>query len=104
LAKIAGELFFATLADGGPVPAAQVTATVALAAAEERFRDSRTGLPPGEHDVSWAISRTANLCRALGLLALGSDWPDRRYQLTPVGTATALEALRARATGPRTLT
>jgi hypothetical protein len=104
LAKIAGELFFATLADGGPVPAAQVTATVALAAAEERFRDSRTGLPPGEHDVSWAISRTANLCRALGLLALGSDWPDRRYELTPVGTATALKVLRAIAAGPRTLT
>ena len=41
-----------------------------------------------------AIARTANLCRALGLLIPGSDWPDRRCQLTPVGTATALEALR----------
>jgi hypothetical protein len=100
----AGELFLALLADGEPQPAAQVTATVAQAVAEEGFRDNRTDLPPGEHDVSWAVARTANLCRALGLLALGSDWPDRRYQLTPVGTATALEALRARATGPRTLT
>ncbi|MCW2934028.1 MAG: hypothetical protein JWM19_4990 [Actinomycetia bacterium] len=99
----AGEIFLAMLADGGPVPASQVTATVAQAAAEEQFRDSRTGQPPGEHDVSWAISRTANLCRALGLLAPGSDWPDRRYQLTPVGTATALEALRACATGPRVI-
>jgi hypothetical protein len=100
----AGELFLALLADGEPQPAAQVTATVAQAVAEEGFRDSQTDLPPDEHDISWAIARTANLCRALGLLALGSDWPDRRYQLTPVGTATALEALRARATGPRTLT
>ncbi len=100
----AGELFLAMLADGGPVPAGQVTATVVRAASEEGFRDSRTGQPPGEHDVSWAISRTANLCWALGLLALGSDWPDRCYQLTPAGTATALEALRAHATGPRTLT
>jgi hypothetical protein len=99
----AGELFLSLLADGQPQPAAQVTATVAQAAAEEQFRDSRTGLPPGEHDISWAIARTANLCRALGLLALGNDWPDRRYQLTPVGTATALEGLRAHATGPRTL-
>lgn len=103
LTVFASELFLAMLADGDPVPAAQVTATVAQAAAEEEFRDSRTGQPPGEHDISWAISPTANLCRALGLLAPGSDWPDRRYQLTPVGTATALEALRARATGPRTL-
>jgi hypothetical protein len=99
----AGELFLAMLADGGPVPAGQVTATIAQAAAEEEFRDSRTGQPPGEHDVSWAISPTANLCSALGLLTPGNAWPDRRYQLTPVGTATALEALRARATGPRTL-
>ena len=99
----AGELFLAILADGEPAPAGQITATVAQAAAEEEFRDSRTGQPPGEHDISWAVSRTANLCRALGLLAPGSDWPERRYQLTPVGTATALEALRARATGPRTL-
>jgi hypothetical protein len=100
----AGELFLAMLADAGPLPAGQITATVAQAAAEEGFRDSRTGQAPGDHDISWAISRTGNLCRALGLLAPGSDWPDRRYELTPAGTATALEALRARATGPRTLT
>lgn len=99
----ARELFLAMLADGGPLPAAQVTATVVQAAAEEEFHDSRTGLPPGEHDISWAISRTANLCRALGLLAPGSEWPDRSYQLTPLGYATALEALRAHATGPRAL-
>lgn len=84
------------------MPTGQITATVGQAVAEEEFRDSRSDLPPGEHDIGWAIARTANLCRALGLLVPGGDWPDRRYQLTPVGTATALEALRARATGPRT--
>jgi hypothetical protein len=99
----AGELFLALLADGEPQPAEQVTAVVAQAVAEEQFRDSRTNLPPGEHDVRWATAQTVNLCRALGLLASG-EWPDRSYQLTPVGAATALEALRARATGPRTLT
>jgi hypothetical protein len=83
----AGELFLALLADGQPQPAEQVTATVAQAATEEGFRDSRTDLLPGEHDISWAIARTANLCRALGLFALGSDWPDRRYQLSPVGSS-----------------
>lgn len=103
LTGFAGELFLAMLAGGGPLPAGQVSATVARAAAEEEFRESRTGQPPGEHDITWAISPTASLCRALGLLAAGGDHPERRYQLTPVGTATALEALRARATGPRTL-
>lgn len=100
----AGELLLAMLAGAGPLPARQITATVAQAAAEEGFRDSRTGQPPDEHGIGWAIARTGNLCRALGLLAPGSDWPERRYELTPIGTATALEPLRARATGPRTLT
>jgi hypothetical protein len=103
-AVFAGELFLALLANGDSLPAAQVTATVAQAAAEEDFRDSRTGQPPGEHGIAWVTARTANLWRALGVLAPGSDWPDHRYQLTPVGTATALEALRARATGPRAIT
>jgi hypothetical protein len=42
-------------------------------------------------------------CRALGLLAVGGDWRDRSYGLTSTGQATALAALRARATGPRTI-
>jgi hypothetical protein len=100
----AGDLFLAMLIDAGPMSAGQITATVAQAAAEGGFRDSRTGQPAGDHDIGWAISRTGNLCRALGLLAPGNDWPDRRYELTPAGTATALQALRACATGPRTLT
>ena len=81
----------------------QINAAVGLAAAEEGFRDSRTGQPPDEHAVSWAVHATSNLCRALGLLAVGSDWSDRGYGLTDTGQAVALEALRARATGPRTI-
>jgi hypothetical protein len=72
-------------------------------AGEEGFRESRTGEPPGEQDVGWALHHTINLCLALGLLAVGGDWADRSYELTGAGKATALEALRARATGPRTL-
>lgn len=85
------------------MPGSQIEAAVGLAAAEEGFRDSRTGEPPDEHEISWAIHETSNLCRALGLLASGSDWSDRSYGLTGTGKATALEALRARATGPRTI-
>lgn len=101
----AGELFLALLlgAGGGPLHAKQAEAIVTDAVQETGFRDSRTGLPPGEHDIGWAIARTVNLCRALELFQPGSTWPDRTYQLTPVGLATTLEALRARATGPRTL-
>jgi hypothetical protein len=99
----AGELFLALLLDAGSVPDTEIKATVEQAAAEEGFRESRTGEPPGEHDIGWAIHGTSNICRALGLLAAGSDWFGRSYGLTDTGKATALEALRARATGPRTI-
>jgi hypothetical protein len=99
----AGELFLALLLDADEVPGSQINAAVGLAAAEEGFRDGRTGEPPDEHHVSWAVHATSNLCRALGLLAVGRDWSDRGYGLTDTGKATALAALRARATGPRTI-
>jgi hypothetical protein len=99
----AGELFLALLLDADPVPDREIKATVAQAVAEEGFRDARSGELPDEHDISWALHETSNLCRALGLLAVGGDWRDRSYGLTGTGQATALEALRARATGPRTI-
>lgn len=34
----------------------------------------------------------------LGLLSIGGDWDDRAYGLNDAGRATALEALRSRAT------
>ena len=89
--------------DADEVPGSQINAAVGLAAAEEGFRDGRTGEPPDEHHVSWAVHATSNMCRALGLLAAGRDWSDRGYGLTDTGKATALAALRARATGPRTI-
>ena len=84
-------------------PTASSRATVGQAAAEEGFRETRTFGPPDEHHISRAIHETSNLCRALGLLASGGDWRDRSYGLTDTGQATALEALRSRATGPRTV-
>ncbi|HLN68105.1 MAG TPA: hypothetical protein VK280_12600 [Streptosporangiaceae bacterium] len=102
-AVFAGELFLTLLLDADSVPNTQIKATVEQAVTEEGFRDSRTGEPPDEHDIGWAVHETSNLCLALGLLAVGGDWRDRSYGLTSTGQATALAALRARATGPRTI-
>jgi hypothetical protein len=99
----AGELFLALLLDVKSAASSEITVTVGQAVAEEGFRQRRTGEPPGEHDISRAIHATSNMCRALGLLAAGSDWFDQSYGLTGTGKATALEALRTRATGPRTI-
>ena len=96
-------LFLALLLAADSVPGTQIKATVGQAVAEEGFRVSRTGELPDEHHIGWAVHETSNLCRALGLLAAGGDWRDRSYGLTGTGQATALVALRARATGPRTI-
>jgi hypothetical protein len=97
----AGELFLAVLVDVDAMPYEELTETIARAVAEEGFRETRTGDLPSEHDVSWAIHATLNPCRALGVLTEGGTWRDRRYGLNDAGKATALEALRVRATGAR---
>jgi hypothetical protein len=102
-AVFAGELFLAVLVAADSVPGAHIKAAVGQAVAEEGFRVSRTGELPDEHHIGWTVHETSNLCRALGLLAVGGDWRDRSYGLTGTGQATALAALRARATGPRTI-
>lgn len=98
-----GELFLVLLLAADSVGYREITATVHRAVAEEGFRDNRTDTAPDEEDVSWVVHDTINPCRALGLLAQGGDWRDRRYGLTAIGKATALEALHSRATGPRTV-
>ena len=100
-----GEMFLAMLLEGRyPRPFDEILATV-VASGGEGDLSCRTGPgePPSEDDASWAIHDTSNLCRALGLLMVGADWHDRSYGLTETGKATALEALRARATGLRTI-
>jgi hypothetical protein len=99
----AGELVLALLLDTDSMPYDEIKAVVGQAAGEEGFREARTGEPPTDHEVGWAISDTTNLCRALAVLSAGGDWNDRSYGLTKVGKVAALEALRARATGPRTI-
>jgi hypothetical protein len=97
-----GELFLALMVDVESLPMDTIAARVRRAANEAGFRDLSTGKPPSEDHVRWALHETINPCRALGLLSAGAGWNDDSYGLTPVGKATALEALRARATGPRT--
>jgi hypothetical protein len=99
----AGELFLALLLIADSTSGSDIMAMVQQAADEEGFRVRRTGEPPSEHDVSWAIQGTSNLCRALGLLTADSHCSESSYGLTDAGKATAIEALRARATGPRTI-
>ena len=41
--------------------------------------------------------------RAPGLLTVSTNWRDRSYGLTAIGKATALETLRARTAGTRTI-
>ncbi len=101
LGLFAGELFLALLADSDSVSYKDLTSTIGRAVAEKGFRETRTGEPANEQDVSWAIHATLNPCRALGILTEGGTWRDRRYGLTDAGKVTTLEALRARATGPR---
>jgi hypothetical protein len=96
----AGELFFALLLDADSLPLSKIAAKVGRAANEAGFRDYRTKKPPAEDDVSWVVFDAINLCRALGLLSVGAGWNEDSYGLTPIGKATALETLRARATGP----
>ncbi|HKN50635.1 MAG TPA: hypothetical protein VJ010_10460 [Actinomycetota bacterium] len=90
-----------TLVDVEVMSARAIRANIFTAACEAGFQDNRTGDPPDDRAVSWALHETLNLCRALGLLSVGGGWHDRDYGLTPVGKATALEALRARGTRPR---
>jgi hypothetical protein len=97
----AGELFLALLLGVDSLPVSKIAARVGRAAHESGFREYRTGNPPDEDHVRWVLYDTINPCRALGLLSAGAAWNEDSYGLTAIGKATALEALRARATGPR---
>lgn len=94
-----GEIALAMLVNSTKVPADDLYETVAIAAAQEGYREAGTGQVPRRNTVSRAVHETINLCDALGLLLPRRDWRDSSYGLTAAGTAVALEALRARATG-----
>ena len=60
-----------------------------------------TGAPPDPQAVQRQLADPLRLPGVLGLSREGGDWRARTVTLTGVGRATALEALRARASGPR---
>lgn len=66
----------------------------------ERHADSREA-PLGESSVSGALYDLQRTIRLLGMLEEGGDWQRRELRLTEIGRASAREALRAVAAGPR---
>jgi hypothetical protein len=99
LSRLAGEVLLALLVDAETVPYSQVVETAGRSAEEANYRDVATGLPPGEPTINRALHETIHPCRALGMLSSDGD-EGSKIGLTAAGKATALEALRARATGP----
>lgn len=91
-------MVLAVLVDVASIPREGIYGAALSAATEAGFREVGSNQPPGAAAVRWAADQTLRLCGALGLLALGGDWNDPGYALTDLGRATALEALRARAT------
>jgi hypothetical protein len=98
---IVTELVLALLLGAGEVLEAVLVERVHAAVAGEGWHDRVTGKPPDPQDVRRQLADPLRLLAVLGLSREGGDWRARTVALTGVGHATALEALRARATGPR---
>ena len=95
------ELVLALLLDAGEVVEAELVERVHAVVVGEGWHDRATGRPPDPEDVRRQLAEPLRLLGVLGLSREGGDWQARTVALTSVGGATALEALRARATGPR---
>ena len=98
---IVTELALALLLDADEVLQAELVERVHAAVVGEGWHDRATGRPPDPEDVRRQLADPLRLLGVLGLSREGGDWRARTVALTGVGRATALEALRARATGPR---
>ncbi len=95
-----GELFLGLVLEDDQVESKDLHRLIRAAVKEEDFRERRTGESPNDDDIAVAIAGTSDLCRCLGLLA-DADLKHLGYSFTDTGRATALEALRIKATGPR---
>jgi hypothetical protein len=98
---IVTELTLALLLDTGEILEAELVERVRAAVVGEGWHDRATGEPPDPQDVQRQLADPLRLLGVLGLSPEGGDWRARTVALTGVGRATALEALRARASGPR---
>ena len=94
------ELALALLLDADEVLQAELVERMHAAVVGEGWHDRATGRPPDPGDVRRQLADPLRLLGVLGLSWEGGDWRARTVALTGVGRATALEALRARATGP----
>jgi hypothetical protein len=98
---IVTELALAVLLDGQPHAQATLIERVGAAAAGEGWHDQATGQPPDPEAVRAQWYGLLRTLKVLSLAEEGGDWRARTVTLTPVGQATALQALHARATGAR---
>jgi hypothetical protein len=98
---IVAELVLALLLGASEVLQAELVERVHAAVVGEGWHDRVTVRPPDSEAVNRQLAEPLRLLGVLGLSREGGDWRARRVALTGVGRATALEALRARATGPR---
>jgi hypothetical protein len=98
---IVTELVLARLLDESEVPQAELVERVHAAVVGEGWHDRATGRPPDPQAVRRQLAEPLRLLGVLGLSREFGDWQARMVTLTAVGRATALEALRARASGPR---
>ena len=98
---IVTELGLALLLDAGEVLQAELVERVHAAVVGEGWHDRATGQSPDPEDVRRQLAEPLRLLGVLGLSREGGDWRARTVALTGVGRATALEALHARASGPR---
>ena len=83
-----------------PVDSRAVLDTIAQAAGELGWRTN--GHLPGDDDVAHGFADTRRLLTLFGALAAPTDWRDRSFKLTNLGTNLATTISHAAATGPRT--
>lgn len=98
---IVTELALALLLNANEMLQAELVARVHAAVVGEGWHDRATGRPPDPDDVRRQLAEPLRLPGVLGLSLEGGDWRARTVALTGVSRPTALEALRAHATGPR---
>ena len=96
-AAATSELTLALLLDGRSPDDSR--ARLATILGEEGWREQETGLPPSRETVTAYYFAVVRRLRPLGGL-IGERWFERPIELSPLGRALALEALRQRATGP----
>jgi hypothetical protein len=95
------ELALLLLVEAGEVAEATLVERVGAGMMGEGWHERASGQSPDPHTVRGQLAVPLRLLEVLGLRRAGGDWRTRWVALTEPGRALALEALRARATGPR---